>query len=71
MKVMVEGDYMNNVKILEDFEYEVFNNFSVKMSPNTKYDYFLKLAQFKKFVNEKNFIDVDKYDCEKFMEFIK
>ena len=62
---------MNNVKMLEDFEYEVFNNFSVKMNPNTKYDYFSKLVQFKKFIGGKNFVDVDKYDCEKFMEFVK
>ncbi|WP_027701727.1 tyrosine-type recombinase/integrase [Metaclostridioides mangenotii] len=62
---------MNNVKILEDFEYEVFNNFSVKMNPNTKYDYFSKLVQFKKFIGGKNFVDVDKYDCEKFMVFVK
>jgi len=57
--------------MLEDFEYEVFNNFSVKMNPNTKYDYFSKLVQFKKFIGGKNFVYVDKYDCEKFMEFVK
>lgn len=34
---------MNNEKILEDIEYEVFKAFSRKLEPNTKHDYLSKI----------------------------
>lgn len=62
---------MDNSQLLGDSEYDAFVHFSINMNSNTKYDYFSKISQFKKFIGEKNFEDIDKYDCEKFMEYVR
>ena len=51
---------MNNEKILEDIEYEVFKAFSRKLEPNTKHDYLSKIILFKKFLEDKELVYANK-----------
>lgn len=62
---------MFNTKILDDNEYEIFQDFSKRQSQNTRHDYLSKVILFKEFIERKDLIDVDKYDCQKFIDNIK
>lgn len=62
---------MGTIKVLNDYEYEVFKIFSRKLSPNTKNDYLGKVMLFKEFLDGKELIDVTSEDCRKFIEAIK
>ena len=62
---------MNNEKILEDIEYEVFKAFSRKLEPNTKHDYLSKIILFKKFLEDKELVYANKEDCKKFIEYVQ
>ena len=53
---------MENNKVLEDIEYEVFKDFSKKLAPTTKHDYLSKIILFKKFLDEKELVYANKED---------
>lgn len=61
---------MRESKILNEFEYEAFKIFSVRHTPITQNQYLIKVDLLKEFVNGKDLIDVDKNDCENFMNYI-
>ncbi|MGL5316445.1 MAG: tyrosine-type recombinase/integrase [Peptostreptococcaceae bacterium] len=56
---------------LDENEYEVFNNFSKKLNPNTKHDYLSKIILFKEFLEEKELVYATKEDCGTFIEQIQ
>lgn len=62
---------MFNTKVLDDNEYEIFQDFSKKQNPNTRHDYLSKVILFKEFIEKKELIEADKYDCQKFVNYIK
>lgn len=62
---------MYKIRILEDNEYEVFNEFSKKLNPNTRNDYLSKLILFKDFLDDKELVYATKEDCSKFMDNIQ
>ncbi len=62
---------MFNTKVLDDNEYEIFQDFSKKQNPNTRHDYLSKVILFKEFMEKKELIEADKYDCQKFVDYIK
>ena len=43
----MKGDIMENNHILTNEEFEIFQKFSIKMTPNTKKDYLSKVILFK------------------------
>jgi site-specific recombinase XerD len=57
--------------LLNEYEYEIFNDFSKKHNPATKHDYLSKVIMFKEFINNEDLIGATKENCEKFMEFVK
>ena len=59
---------MENEKVLEDIEYEVFKDFSKKLEPTTKHDYLSKVILFKKFLQDKELVYANKEDCKKFIK---
>lgn len=61
---------MRESKVLNEFEYESFKLFSNLFQPLTKNQYLIKVNLFKEFLNGKELVEVDKYDCEKFIEYI-
>ena len=62
---------MENTKILTDREFEIFNQFSQKLNPNTKHDYLSKIVLMKVFLKEKDLLEVTKYDCNDFIDYVK
>ncbi|MCR8745086.1 tyrosine-type recombinase/integrase [Romboutsia lituseburensis] len=62
---------MNKIIGLDEYEYEVFKDFSKKLNPATKHDYLSKVIAFKEFIDDKDLLYADKEDCTKFMEHIK
>lgn len=62
---------MENEKVLEDIEYEVFKDFSKKMEPTTKHDYLSKVILFKKFLQDKELVYANKEDCKKFIDYVQ
>ena len=62
---------MNNEKVLEDIEYEVFKSFSKKLEPTTRHDYLSKVILFRKFLEEKELVYADKEDCKKFIDYVQ
>ena len=62
---------MNNDKVLEDIEYEVFKSFSKKLEATTRHDYLSKVILFKKFLDDKELVYANKEDCKKFIEYVQ
>ena len=62
---------MENNHILTNEEFEIFQKFSIKMTPNTKIDYLSKVILFKEVIKVDNILDVTKDDCKNFIEFIE
>lgn len=62
---------MDEAKILTKQELKLYDEFSINFNQKTKRDYLMKIIQFKKFLNEKYLLEVDKEECNKFMENIK
>lgn len=62
---------MNKTIGLDDYEYEIFKNFSKKLNPATKHDYLSKIIAFKEFIDDKELLYVDKEDCQKFIDNVK
>lgn len=62
---------MNNSITLEYNEYEIFNNFSRKLNPNTQHDYLSKVILFKEYIGDKDLVYADKEDCTRFIEDIQ
>ena len=67
----MKGDIMENNHILTNEEFEIFQKFSIKMTPNTKKDYLSKVILFKEVIKVDNILDVTKEDCKNFIEFIE
>ena len=59
---------MEEAKILTKQELKLYDEFSINFNPKTKRDYLLKVIYFKKFIDERYLLEVDKEDCAKFME---
>ena len=57
---------MDEIKILTNEELGLYDEFSLSFNPKTKKDYLLKIIQFKKFLEGKDLLDVNKEDCQKF-----
>lgn len=62
---------MENTTILTDREFEIFNQFSQKLNPNTKHDYLSKIVLMKAFLEEKDLLEVTKYECNEFIDYVK
>lgn len=62
---------MDKTKILTNEELQLYDEFSTSFNPKTKKDYLLKIIQFKKFLEEKDLLEVDKEDCQKFMNHMR
>ena len=60
----MKGDIMENNHILTNEEFEIFQKFSIKMTPNTKKDYLSKVILFKEVIKVDNILDVTKDDCK-------
>lgn len=59
---------MDENQFLNKYEISAFNEFSKKMRPATKHDYFSKIVLFKQFLKGKELLDIDKFDCKHFMQ---
>ena len=55
---------MDEIKILTNEELGLYDEFSLSFNPKTKKDYLLKIIQFKKFLEGKDLLDVNKEDCQ-------
>ncbi|SCH05090.1 MULTISPECIES: tyrosine-type recombinase/integrase [unclassified Romboutsia] len=62
---------MDNNTILSEKEFYIFNKFSEKLNPATKHDYLSKVILMKVYLEEKDLLDVNKYDCHNFIEYVK
>lgn len=62
---------MENITILNENEFEIFNQFSQKLNINTKHDYLSKIILMKLYLEEKELLEVTKYDCNNFIDYIK
>lgn len=62
---------MENNTILSEKEFYIFNKFSEKLNPATKHDYLSKVILMKVYLEEKDLLDVSKYDCHNFIEYVK
>ncbi|MDB8793702.1 tyrosine-type recombinase/integrase [Romboutsia sp. 1001216sp1] len=62
---------MNKIIELDDYEYEIFKNFSKKLNPATRHDYLSKIIAFKEFIDDKELLYADKEDCQKFIDNVK
>ncbi|CEJ72817.1 tyrosine recombinase [[Clostridium] sordellii] len=62
---------MEEKVLLNEYEFEIFNDFSKKHNPATKHDYFSKIILFKDFIKNKELIEVSKEDCKGFVEFVR
>lgn len=62
---------MDKDLILTKEEYDIFEQFSIKMAPSTKKDYLSKIILFKGFIKIDNLVDVTKEECRDFINFIE
>ena len=62
---------MENTNVLNENEFEIFNQFAQKLNPSTKHDYLSKIILMKVYLKEKDLLEVTKYDCNEFIEYIK
>lgn len=62
---------MENTNVLNENEFEIFNQFAQKLNPSTKHDYLSKIILMKVYLKEKDLLEVNKYDCNEFIEYIK
>ena len=62
---------MDQESILTKEEYEIFQIFSIKMTPSTKKDYLGKMIFFKDFIKIENLLEVTKNECRDFVEHIQ
>ncbi len=62
---------MEDSNILNDIEFNIFNKFSQKLNPNTKSDYLSKIILMKVYLEGKELLEVTKYDCNDFIDYIK
>lgn len=61
---------MENI-LLNEYEYEIFKEFSKKHNPNTRHDYLSKVILFKEFIKNKDLLDITKEDCSNFIDFVR
>ncbi len=59
---------MDERKILTEEELKLYDKFSLNFNQKTKRDYLLKVISFKKFMEMKDLLEVNKEDCQKFMD---
>ncbi|MEG0050660.1 MAG: tyrosine-type recombinase/integrase [Terrisporobacter sp.] len=57
--------------ILTNEEYEIFQIFSIKMTPSTKKDYLSKVLLFKDFTKIESLLDATKEECREFINYIE
>lgn len=62
---------MDNNYILSDKEFEIFQLFSIKMTPATKKDYLSKIILFKEHTQVEDLLEVTKNECSDFISFIE
>ena len=62
---------MENTNVLNENEFEIFNQFAQKLNLSTKHDYLSKIILMKVYLKEKDLLEVNKYDCNEFIEYIK
>ena len=62
---------MEQKYILTKEEYEIFQVFSIKMTPSTKKDYLSKIILLKDFTKIENLLDITKNECKDFIEYIE
>lgn len=62
---------MENTNVLNENEFEIFNQFAQKLNLSTKHDYLSKIILMKVYLKEKDLLEVTKYDCNEFIEYIK
>ena len=62
---------MDNNYILSEKEFEIFQLFSIKMTPSTKKDYLSKIILFKEKTQVQDLLEVTKNECRDFILFIE
>ena len=62
---------MEEYNILNNIEFDIFNKFSQKLNPKTKNDYLSKIVLMKVYLEGKELLEVTKYDCNDFIDYIK
>ncbi|MGL5695243.1 MAG: tyrosine-type recombinase/integrase [Peptostreptococcaceae bacterium] len=62
---------METELVLNENEFKMFDEFSQKLNPSTKHDYLSKVILMKVYLEEKELLEVTKYDCNNFIEYIK
>ena len=62
---------MDKDYILNDKEYEIFKQFSIKMTQNTKKDYLSKIILFKDITKSNDLLEITKNECKDFMEYVE
>ena len=62
---------MEDYNILNNIEFDIFNKFSQKLNPKTKNDYLSKIVLMKVYLEGKGLLEVTKYDCNDFIDYIK
>ena len=62
---------MDNNYILNEREFEIFQLFSIKMTPATKKDYLSKIILFKEKMKIEDLLEVTKNECRDFISFIE
>ncbi|MGL5330713.1 MAG: tyrosine-type recombinase/integrase [Peptostreptococcaceae bacterium] len=62
---------MEKELVLNEKEFELFDQFAQKLNPATKHDYLSKIILMKVYLEEKELLEVTKYDCNNFIEYIK
>ena len=71
IRITVKGDFMDNNYILSEREFEIFQLFSIKMTPATKKDYLSKIILFKEKTEVEDLLEVTKNECGDFIAFIE
>ena len=59
---------MENTNVLNENEFEIFNQFAQKLNPSTKHDYLSKIILMKVYLKEKDLLEVTKYDCNEYIK---
>ena len=62
---------MKEKTLLNEYEFEIFKDFSKKHNPATRHDYLSKVILFKEFNKNKDLTGITKENCDSFMEFVR
>ena len=62
---------MDKSRGLTEEELKLYDEFSISFNQKTKKDYLLKVIYFKEFIEEKDLLEVNKQDCQKFIDEVK